>query len=206
MFFMGIEGLATSNFSALHEAANEKIAEAGFKPESVRSAIAVHENCNTKGEKGVVVLLPDGDKMNFYRALALKDALRHGTYTVLLNESSLPNCSFQALVKHGPGRSLNILAEQWRDAAEFIHEMTGIFVAGLVYEKPEGFCLIGNANPTMAGDMFNWQKAVESLCHNLGTEYPEFYQAELRPAPVLPRHRRIGVVEEEEQEEYPSIH
>lgn len=199
MFFMGIKGVDEPDFNALREAANEKISEAEFSSVSVCSAVAVHEDSGAKGEKGVVVILPDGDKANFYRALGFKEMLRHGTYTVLLNESSLPNCSFKALAGRCSGRSLEVLAEQWRDAASVLKEETGVFVAGLVYETKDGFMLVGNANPTMAGDMFRWQRTAEDLCRRLGTGCPEFYQAELRPASVLPRHRRIGLPEEEKE-------
>ncbi len=207
MFFMGIKGLAKADFDALHKAANEKISGAGFKPVSVCSAIAIHDDCGMRSEKGVVVSLPDGDKMNFYRALNLKDTLRHGTYTVLLNEISLPNCSFEVLIKRDADveLSLETLAEAWLKKAVESKGITGIFVSGFVYETEEGFWLVGNANPTMAGNMFLWQKAVEGLSFCLGASYPSFYAAELSEASVLPRHRRIGYLTGEEEKK-PVVH
>lgn len=164
LFFLSVFPLETSKMTekdVIAEAAN-KLNAAGARNYDLFYGEAVHWQNPNKVEQGAVVHIDDDD-LAFRSALELKEWLRHGTYLVVLNESSYPNVTFRTAVL-SRDVSISKTASAWKEYACRLWEEERLFVSAFMFKDTDGeVAIIGNANPDMVVDMDKWQKTAVDI-------------------------------------------
>lgn len=148
------------------ETINNEICNIGVVPSMVLYGKAVFPEAPEGGEVGGIVYV-DEPELAFHSAFSLKERLRHGTYELVLNESSLPNVTFKVMVDYHPDNTLDIIVKRWQKMAQNLHKTERIFVSAFFYERNGSIYISGNANTIMVGNVEKWKVVLKEIVRRM---------------------------------------
>lgn len=164
LFFLAVP--ESSQKTEIIEILNNEICNIGVVPHLVVYGKAVYPDAPDGGLDGGVVHV-DERELAFHTAFSLKERLRHGTYALVMNESSLPNVSFQAVVDYNPANKLDVIVNRWQKIARSLHRRERIFVSAFFYERNGNIYICGNANTIMVGNVERWKKVLNDTVRRM---------------------------------------
>lgn len=180
LFFLSVpkSGATELNEKEILQIADERVKATGVKEYELLYGEAIHWEDPDIIKRGAVVCV-DGAEPAFRLALELKKWLQHGTYSVVLNETSFPNKSFRSCVQDS-NVEIGVLAKAWQTSALKVFEDFRIFVSVFIFKDFDGqITVIGNANPDMVLDVLQWEFAAMEIVYQHNMESPfKLYEPE----------------------------